>query len=137
MTAREYLSGYLSAKKELQYLTEEVKSLAEIAVNITPAYGAEAVKHSRNVNKIPQSVERLDDLQQQYEREIVKAVSVMESVRASIAAVPDKRASRALFLRYILGRQHKEIAFDLQVSPETEARLIKKGEQQIKIPDMP
>lgn len=128
MTAIEkYLHGYLDSKRKLRDIEEERKNLREMLVHITPSYSDAVVKHSSNVNKIPDTIAQLSELDQEYNDEAVRSISQMKEIKSTIIQIDNGQARQVLMKYFILGHSHKEIAIDMRCSDRWERELYKIG----------
>ena len=131
MNAEEFLSQYLDAKSRLHRLNEERESIRDLMTHITPRYDSVSVRHDRNVNKIPDALGKLEELDKKYSEESRRAVDLMGQIHDAIYTIPDEKARDILILYYIMGKTHKEIVYDLQISSGTERQRFKQGMEQI------
>ena len=127
MNAEEFLSQYLDAKSRLHRLNEERESIRDLITHITPRYDSVSVRHDRNVNKIPDALGKLEELDKKYSEESRRAVEVMEQVHDVVYAITNHEARQVIDLYFISGKLHKEIAYDLHVSTRTVLRRFKQG----------
>ena len=116
MNAEEFLSQYLVAKSRLHRLNEERESIRDLMTHITPRYDSVSVRHDRNVNKIPDALGKLEELDKKYSEESRRAVEVMEQVHDFIFKIRDNRLCALLGMRYIHGYQMKRIASEMRIS---------------------
>lgn len=123
MNAEEFLSQYLDAKSRLHRLNEERESIRDLMTHITPRYDSVSVRHDRNVNKIPDALGKLEELDKKYSEESRRAVELMEQIHDVIYMVPDGKQREILTMRYILGYQIKRIALEMKITDRTVCRL--------------
>lgn len=95
--------------------------------HITPGYSSVSVQHNRNVNKIPDALGKLEELDEKYSEESRRAVELMGQIHDVVYAITNLEARYVIDLYFISGKTHKEIAYDLHVSPRTELRWFKQG----------
>lgn len=131
MTAEEFLGNYKDSMARIKQIAEERQGIMDLITHITPSYGGEAVAHTQNVNKIPDAVAKLDELNRRYDTESAVLVQQMGEVHSAIHSIPNKKIRDILIQYYINGKQHKEIAYDLEISDSTERRLYNEGLFQI------
>lgn len=79
------------------------------------------------MNKIPDALGKLEELDKKYSEESRRAVEVMEQVHDVVYAITNQEARQVIDLYFISGKTHKEIAYDLHVSTATELRRFKQG----------
>ena len=116
MNAEEFLSQYLDAKSRLHRLNEERESIRDLITHITPGYGSVSVRHDPNMQKIPDAIIRLEELDKKYSEESRRAVELMGQIHDVIYKVPDSKLREILAMRYILGYQIKHIAVETGLS---------------------
>ena len=131
MNAEKFLCQYQDSKARLRRLEEERQGIRDLVTHITPGYGSVSVRHDPNLQKIPDAIIRLEELDKKYSEESRRAVELMEQIHDVIYMVPDGKQREILTMRYIMGKTHKEIVYDLQISSGTERQRFKQGMEQI------
>lgn len=113
MTAKEFLEQARSAERSVQSIFEEVQRLRDLATNISPVYGKEAVSHSRSADRIPNAIERVMEAEERMNAEIDRMLIVKEEVRNVIARVPDPEQRFVLEQRYLNFHSWSSIAMEI------------------------
>ncbi len=131
MNAEKFLCQYQDSKARLRRLEEERQGIRDLVTHITPGYGSVSVRHDPNLQKIPDAIIRLEELDKKYSEESRRAVDLMGQIHDAIYTISDEKARDILILYYIMGKTHKEIVYDLQISASTECRRFKLGVEQI------
>lgn len=131
VNAEKFLCQYQDSKARLRRLEEERQGIRDLVTHITPGYGSVSVRHDPNLQKIPDAIIRLEELDKKYSEESRRAVDLMGQIHDAIYTIPDEKARDILILYYIMGKTHKEIVYDLQISSGTERQRFKQGMEQI------
>ena len=114
MTAKEYLSQYITAGEEIKALCYELERVKSISEKVTVSFESDGgASGSVNVNKIPEAVEKIMEI----ERDIGERVSNLAFLRIdiynTICGVPDGKLRVILLKRYIGNEQFERIATDM------------------------
>ena len=114
MTAKEYLSQYISAGEEIKALCYELERVKSISEKVTVSFESDGgASGSVNVNKIPEAVEKIMEI----ERDIGERVSNLAFLRIdiynTICRVQDGKLRVILLKRYIGNEQFERIATDM------------------------
>lgn len=114
MTAKEYLSQYITAGEEIKALCYELERVKSISEKVTVSFESDGgASGSVNVNKIPEAVERIMEI----ERDIGERVSNLAFLRIdiynTICRVPDGKLRVILLKRYIGNESFERIAYDM------------------------
>lgn len=114
MTAKEYLSQYISAGEEIKALCYELERVKSISEKVTVSFESDGgASGSVNVNKIPEAVEKIMEI----ERDIGERVSNLAFLRIdiynTICRVQDGKLRVILLKRYIGNEQFERIAMDM------------------------
>ena len=127
MNAEKFLCQYQDSKARLRRLEEERQGIRDLVTHITPGYGSVSVRHDPNLQKIPDAIIRLEELDKKYSEESRRAVELMEQVHDVVYAITNHEARQVIDLYFISGKLQKEIAYDLHVSTRTVIRRFKQG----------
>ena len=133
MNAEEFLCQYQDSKARLRRLEEERQGIRDLVTHITPGYGSVSVRHDPNLQKIPDAIIRLEELDKKYSEESRRAVELMEQIHDVIYMVPDGKQREILTMRYILGYQIKRIALEMKITDRTVCRLQRCAMEQIEL----
>ena len=111
MTAKEYLSQYYWAKKDIESKQEEIKQLETLAEYVSPRAesGGSGGASDKVGNLVAKIVDEKDKLNQQIEELIVKR----DEVKSVIHNVSDPVFRQLLTLRYINGYTFERIAIEM------------------------
>lgn len=113
MTGQEFLNQAIIAERSVAARFEEVQRLRDTATSITPSYGTEAVSHTRNVDRLAVSVERIMEAEQKLNEEIDQMLLIKESVRNAISQINDTYMRTILEQKYLNNHSIKEIAIEI------------------------
>lgn len=117
MTAKEYLSQYQNADKEIDELLDRVTMLRSRAERITPPYGTDGGgSYSTNPDKIPCIVERIIEEEERTNARVEELMRIQEEIKAVIEEVPDESCRILLMMRYIGGKSFEKIAIAMNYS---------------------
>ena len=138
MNAEKFLCQYQDSKARLRRLEEERQGIRDLVTRITPGYGSVSVRHDPNMQKIPDAIIRLEELDKKYSEESRRAVELMGQIHDVIYKVPDSKLRDSklreiLVMRYILGYQIKRIAVEMKITDRTVWRLQKYAIKQIEL----
>lgn len=114
MTAKEYLSQYITAGGEIEALLDEVQRLRSLAEKTTMSFENDGgAPGTRKTDKIPEAIEKIMEI----ESEIGNRVSALAILRIdiynTICKVPDGKSRVLLLKRYIANLQFERIAYDM------------------------
>lgn len=117
MTAKEYLSQYQAAEREIDELLERSVLLRSRAERITPTYGSDGGGSSQpNVNKIPMIVELIIEEEERTKQRVSELIELQTEIQTAISRVPDDTCRTLLFMRYIGGKSFEAIAVSMNYS---------------------
>ena len=133
VNAEKFLCQYQDSKARLRRLEEERQGIRDLVTHITPGYGSVSVRHDPNMQKIPDAIIRLEELDKKYSEESRRAVELMGQIHDVIYKVPDSKLREILVMRYILGYQIKRIAVEMKITDRTVWRLQKYAIKQIEL----
>lgn len=116
MTAKEYLSQYKSANREIDRLIEEKSMWMDLATKITPSI-KEGGRGSANENgKIPLAVEKIIETEEKITNRIDELIDLREQIESRVSVIPEERQREVLHRRYILCQKWEEIALEMNYS---------------------
>lgn len=110
MTAKEYMYGYLNAKKKIETLKMAQEKVREEAVNITQRLQENKVQGGGTRDKIGDAAAKLADLDHRIDLELIQLVETMGSVVAIINKVHNSTFQALLICRYINGMTLEQTA---------------------------
>ena len=132
MTAKEYLSRYLVAKREIDILLDQRQQLWEMMTKVTPTLQADRVQGGK-----PGKTEEIRAMYSDLENEIFerykKMADLMLEVKHAIYGVQNDAQRRVLEYRYINGMTFEKIAVKTDYSWRQVCRIHGKALQKIKI----
>ena len=108
MTAKEYLSQYRDADREIQAKVDQIARLRDLATHITSMSTGDRVQSSPE-NKIERICAKIADMETEVDEEIDKLQETKTSVERAISSVPDAKQRTVLERRYINGERWPRI----------------------------
>ena len=127
VNAEKFLCQYQDSKARLRRLEEERQGIRDPVTHITPGYGSVSVRHDPNLQKIPDAIIRLEELDKKYSDESRRAVDLMGQIHDVIYMMPDGKLREILAMRYILGYQIKHISAETGLSVSRVSELHKRA----------
>lgn len=109
MTKKEFLSQYISAKRRLHQISDEMVEIRAAATRITPVLDG-MPSGSDSVSRIQRVVERLEECAKQLDKEAQTMHAAMREIRQAIATVRDPTLQALLEYRYLNGFTWEQIA---------------------------
>lgn len=114
MTAKDFLSQYISAGGEIEALIDELQRLRSLAEKTTMTFeSGGGSSGTRNTDKLPEAVEKIMEI----EKEIGKRVAALAYLRIdiynTICRVQDGKSRVLLMKRYIGNESFEKIAMEM------------------------
>ena len=116
MTAKEYLSQYKSANREIDRLIEEKARWMDLATRITPAQTQGGRASGSENGKIPLVVEKIIEAEEKINARVDELVDLRREIEARLAMMSEDKQREVLHRRYILGQKWEEIALNMNYS---------------------
>ena len=128
MTAKERLSRYYKAKKDIEYIQRQLNRLRESASDIQATnYDRIQVDGSRDADTIGNIVARIEEKADALEKAKVKARQIMLDIEDTLDTIRKPEIREVLCLRYIELKKWEEIADTMSYSTTHVKRLHSKG----------
>ena len=112
MTAKEYLSQYRDADREIQVKVDQIARLRELATHITSMPSSDRVQSSPE-NKIERICTKIADMENEVDADIDELQEIKHSIERAIDCVPDASQRAVLVRRYICCERWEKIAVEL------------------------
>lgn len=113
MTAKEFLSQYISAGGEIEALIEERQRLRSLAEKTTMGFENDGgAPTSRNADKIPEAVEKIMEIEEEIGKRVASLATIRIKIYSTICKVPDGKLRVILLKRYIGNESFERIAMD-------------------------
>lgn len=109
MTAKEYLSRYLSTKQEIERLLEQRLQLWSMATKITPTLQGDRVQGGQNTTG-DAIMAQVVDLSTELLHKIKQLNEILGEIESAINSIQDERLRMLLKLHYINGKTFEEIS---------------------------
>lgn len=114
MTAKEYLSQYITAGEEIKALCYELERVKSISEKVTVSFESDGgASGSVNVNKIPEAVEKIMDIERDIGERVTNLAFLRIDIYNTICRVQDGKLRVILLKRYIGNEQFERIAMDM------------------------
>ena len=114
MTAKEFLSQYVTAGGEIEALIEETQRLRSLAEKTTISFENDGGSSgSVNVNKIPDAVSKIMEIEADIGKRVADLAFLRIDVYNTICKVQDGKLRVILLKRYIGNEQFERIAMDM------------------------
>lgn len=114
MTAKEFLSQYISAGGEIEALIEERQRLRSLAEKTTMGFENDGgAPTSRNADKIPEAVEKIMEIEEEIGKRVAALAIMRIEIYKTICQIPDGKSRVLLLKRYIGGESFERIAADM------------------------
>ncbi len=114
MTAKEYLSQYITAGEEIKALCYELERVKSISEKVTVSFESDGgASGSVNVNKIPEAVERIMEIERDIGERVTKLAFLRIDIYNTICRVPDGKLRVILLKRYIGNESFERISYDM------------------------
>ncbi|BCI60626.1 sigma factor-like helix-turn-helix DNA-binding protein [Solibaculum mannosilyticum] len=109
MTAKEYLSRYLAANREIDALLDQRQQLWDTITRVTTTLHSDTVQGGQPVSA-SEALSNFMDLENMIFEKITALTVIMLEVEQTIHTVDDDKHRQILRLRYIGGKTFEEIA---------------------------
>ena len=114
MTAKEYLSRYLTAGGEIDALIEEKQRLRSLAEKTTMSFENDgSAAGTRKTDKLPEAVEKIMEIEAEIGRRIAELATLRIDIYTTVCKIPDGKSRVLLLKRYIGGESFERIAADM------------------------
>jgi hypothetical protein len=111
MTAREYLSQYISAQAEIETLTEEILRIRSLAEKVTVAFDSTGGSSGTpNQSKIEVCVDKILETEDKIRTRTAELGEIRDRVYETIKSVQDSRLRVILMKRYIGNESFEKIS---------------------------
>ena len=111
MTAKEYLSRYCSAKKEIECKREEIRQLEAMAEYSSP--GMRRGSGGSASDKVGRLAAKIADEKRLLEEQVAELMALREEIKAVIDRVENTTFRQLLTLRYINGYTFERVAEEM------------------------
>lgn len=113
VTAKDYLSQYITAGGEIEALIEETQRLRSLAEKTTMSFENDgSAAGTRNTDKLPEAVEKIMEIEEEIGRRVADLAILRIDIYNTICKVPDGKLRVILLKRYIGGESFERIAMD-------------------------
>jgi hypothetical protein len=114
VTAKEYLSQYISAGEEIKALCYELERVKSISEKVTVSFESDGgASGSVNVNKIPEAVEKIMDIERDIGERVTNLAFLRIDIYNTICRVQDGKLRVILLKRYIGNESFERIAYEM------------------------
>lgn len=128
MTVEEYLGQYLKIEDEIQSEKEYIASLKAIVENTTTHLSFTAGRNpSKDNGKFENTMLDIVEAEKCVEEKMKKFGRKQAEILDLVRRVPDKKAGKVLWCRYIEGMRFEEISDSISLSTTQIYRLHRKG----------
>jgi hypothetical protein len=113
MTAKEYLSQYISAGEEIKALCYELERVKSISEKVTVSFESDGgASGSVNVDKIPAMIEKIIEIEKEIGERITALAILRIDIYNTICKVKNGKLRVILLKRYIGNESFERIAMD-------------------------
>lgn len=117
MTAKEFLSQYITAGGEIEALIEERQRLRSLAEKTTMGFDNDgSAPGTRSPDKIPEAVEKIMEIEEEIGKRVAALAVLRIEIYSTICKVPDGTQRVILLKRYISNQTFERIALDIGYS---------------------
>ena len=117
MTAKEFLSQYITAGGEIEALIEERQRLRSLAEKTTMGFENDgSTPGTRSPDKIPEAVEKIMEIEEEIGKRVAALAVLRIEIYSTICKVPDGTQRVILLKRYIGNQTFERIALDIGYS---------------------
>lgn len=127
MTTKDYLNQVSRLDSMIQNKMSEILQYRELSVSLTAVSSDIKVRTSPDMDKIGNSIARLDEMEKQLDEMIDCFVDKKTYIIAQIDAVEDEVYYQVLFARYIEKKTFEKIAMELNYSLRQISRVHEKA----------
>lgn len=114
MTAKEFLSQYITAGGEIEALIEERQRLRSLAEKTTMGFDYDgSAPGTRSPDKIPEAVEKIMEIEEEIGKRVAALATLRIEIYSTICKVPDGKLRVILLKRYIGNESFERIAMDM------------------------
>lgn len=114
MTAKEYLSQYITAGCEIETLIEELQRLRSLAEKTTMSFESDSgAPGTRSTDKLPQVVEKIMQIEDEIAKRTAQLAILRIEVYTTICKVKDNKYRAVLLKRYIGNQSFEKIAYEM------------------------
>ena len=114
VSAKDYLSQYITAGGEIEALIEETQRLRSLAEKTTMSFESDgSAAGTRNTDKLPEAVEKIMEIEEEIGRRVAELAVLRIDIYNTICKVPDGKSRVLLLKRYIGGESFEKIAYEL------------------------
>lgn len=131
---KEYLRGYRNNRRRINRIDDEVTELRELAVSVKAMDHSGMPHGSGNQKDLSDELARIDQLEQELEREKDSCIESYISIENQIKSIKNEDENDVLFYRYIKGLRWWEIAEKMDCTERWVHKLHGKALQHLKIP---
>lgn len=127
MTTKDYLNQVSRLDSMIQNKMSEILQYRELSVSLSAVSSDIKVRTSPDMDKIGNSIARLDEMEKQLDEMIDHFVDKKTHIIAQIDAVKDEVYYQVLFARYIEKKTFEKIAMELNYSLRQISRVHEKA----------
>lgn len=114
MTAKDYLSQYITAGGEIESLIEEVQKLRSLAEKTTMAFDNDgSAPGTRKTDKIPEVIEKIMEIEEEIGKRVSDLANLRIQIYTTICKVPDGKHRVLLMKKYIGNVPFERISYDM------------------------
>lgn len=114
MTAKEFLSQYVTAGGEIEALIEETQRLRSLAEKTTISFENDGGSSgSVNVNKIPDAVSKIMEIEEDIGKRVAELATIRIDIYNTVCKVKDGKLRIILLRRYIADESFERIAYEM------------------------
>ena len=114
MTAKEFLSQYITAGGEIEALIEERQRLRSLAEKTTMGFENDgSAPGTRSPDKIPEAVEKIMEIEEEIGKRVAALATLRIEIYSKICKVPDGKLRVILLKRYIGNESFERIAYEM------------------------
>jgi hypothetical protein len=114
VTAKEFLSQYITAGGEIEALIEERQRLRSLAEKTTMGFDNDgSAPGTRSPDKIPEAVEKIMEIEEEIGKRVAALATLRIEIYSAICKVPDGKLRVILLKRYIGNESFERIAMDM------------------------
>ncbi len=113
MTAREYLDQAYKLDQRINSKLEQVSVLNDLALKTTGVITGMPHSPNHGGSRVSDAIDRIVDLQDEIQREVVELVDIKRGIMHVIKAVDDVDCRLLLEMRYLCYRSWEQIAVDM------------------------
>lgn len=117
---KDYLNGYISARRREKRLLEQIQQLR--LDTMFPCLQGDGMPRGSSQSDLSNYMERRDELEEELKKEMLNAVTEYENIHKAIKKMKDEKEKEILERKYLMRQTWEEIADHMQCGRTTVIR---------------